>query len=65
MKGFDLPMKTAYEMEIAGLKRSLPLCRVTDDLYIAAFIMFGDVEITTACAKELLSRAPEFDVMLT
>lgn len=58
-------MKTAYEMEIAGLKRSLPLCRVTDDLYIAAFIMFGDVEITTACAKELLSRAPEFDVMLT
>ena len=65
MKGSDLPMKTSYEMEIAGLKRSLPLCRVTDDLYIGAFIMFGDVEITTACAKELLSRAPGFDVMVT
>lgn len=58
-------MKTAYEMEIAGLKRSLPLCKVTDDLYIGAFIMFGDVEITIACAKALLKRAPEFDVMVT
>ncbi len=58
-------MKTAYEMEIAGLKRSLPLCRVSDELYIGAFIMFGDVEITVACAKALLSRAPEFDVMVT
>ena len=38
-----------YEMTIAGLKRQLPLCRVTDDLYIGAFIMFGDVEITKAC----------------
>lgn len=58
-------MKSAYEMEIAGLERSLPLCRVTDDLYIGAFIMFGDVELTVACAKELLARAPEFDVMIT
>lgn len=58
-------MKTAYEMEIAGLKRSLPLCRVTDDLYIGAFIMFGDTELTVACAGELLKRAPEFDVLVT
>jgi len=58
-------MKTSYEMEIAGLKRSLPLCSVTEDLYIAAFIMFGDVEVTVACAKELLSKAPEFDVLMT
>ncbi len=58
-------MKTAYEMTIAGLKRSLPLCRVTDDLYIAAFIMFGDVELTIACARDLLDKAPAFDVMVT
>ncbi|MBR4890641.1 MAG: adenine phosphoribosyltransferase [Clostridia bacterium] len=58
-------MKTSYEMEIAGLKRALPLCSVTEDLYIAAFIMFGDVEITVACAKELLLKAPEFDVLMT
>ncbi len=54
-----------YEMEIAGLKRQLPLCKVTDDLYIGAFIMFSDVEITKACAAELLKRAPEFDVLVT
>lgn len=58
-------MKTSYEMTIAGLDRSLPLCRVSEDLYIAAFIMFGDVELTVACAKELLDRAPAFDVLIT
>ena len=45
-------------MEIAGLKRDLPLCAITDDLYIAAFICFGDAEITTACATELLKLVP-------
>ena len=54
-----------YEMTIAGLKRQLPLCKVTDDLYIGAFIMFGDVEITEAAARELLAKAPEFDIMIT
>ena len=58
-------MKTSYEMTIAGLKRSLPLCRVNDDLYIGAFIMFGDVELTKAVAKELLAKAPEHDIMIT
>ena len=54
-----------YEIEIAGLKRQLPLCRINDDLYIGAFIMFGDVEITEACAAELLKKAPEFDIIIT
>lgn len=54
-----------YEMTIAGLKRQLPLCKVTDELYIGAFIMFSDVEITKAAAAELLSKAPEFDIMIT
>ena len=58
-------MKSHYSMEIAGLKRDLPLCRVNDELYIAAFIMFGDVEITKASAKELLAKAPEHDIMIT
>lgn len=58
-------MKTAYTMEIAGCKRDLPLCKINNDLYIAAFIMFGDVEITTAAAKELLKLAPEHDIMIT
>ena len=55
-----------YKMNIAGLDRELPLCKVSDDLYIGAFIMFGDAEITVACARELLARAPkEYDYLLT
>ena len=54
-----------YKMTIAGLERHLPLCKVTDDLYIAGFIMFNDVEITEACARELLALAPDFDVLIT
>ena len=54
-----------YEMDIAGLKRQLPLCKVSDDLYIGAFVMFGDVEITVHCAAELLKRAPEYDYIIS
>lgn len=54
-----------YEMTIAGHKRQLPLCPINDELYIAAFVMFGDVEITVDAAKELLKKAPEFDVIVT
>lgn len=58
-------MKKTYSIEVAGVKRELPLCRVNDNLYIAAFVMFGDVEITVAAASELLKKAPEFDIMIT
>ncbi len=53
-----------YTIDIAGLKRDLPLCPVTDDLYIGAFVIFGDVEMTIHAAKELLARAPEFDYII-
>lgn len=54
-----------YKMNIAGLERELPLCKVSDDLYIGAFIMFSDVDITVAAARELLKKAPEFDVLIS
>ena len=54
-----------YKMEIAGKERSLQLFPVSDDLSIAAFIIFGDVEITRAAASELLEKAPEFDILFT
>ena len=55
-----------YRMNIAGLDRDLPLCKVSDNLYIGAFVMFGDAEITVACARELLARAPkDYDYLLT
>lgn len=53
-----------YEMEIAGLKRQLPLCRLTDDTYIGAFVVFGDVELTVHCAAEMLKIAPDYDYLL-
>ncbi len=54
-----------YEMEIAGLKRQLQLYPVSEDLSIAAIILFGDTEITVAAAKELLAKAPAFDIIMT
>ena len=54
-----------YEMNIAGLDRKLPLCPINDQLSIAAFVIFGDPELTTACAEALLAKAPEFDYMIT
>ncbi len=54
-----------YPITIAGLKRELPICRVNDALYIGAFVIFGDVELTIATAKALLEKAPEYDYMIT
>ena len=54
----------SYEIDIAGLKRELPICRVSDDLYIGAFVIFGDVELTIHCATELLKIAPDYDYII-
>ncbi len=54
-----------YTIEIAGLKRDLPICRISENLSIAAFVIFGDVELTIAASKYLLEKAPEFDVLIT
>ncbi len=54
-----------YNIDIKGLKRDLPLCPLNENLYIGAFVIFGDVELTTHCAAELLKIAPEYDVIIT
>nr|MBQ8890880.1 adenine phosphoribosyltransferase [Clostridia bacterium] len=54
-----------YRLKVAGLERDLPLCPIADDLYIGAFILFGDVELTERCAAALLEKAPEHDVLIT
>lgn len=53
-----------YEMHVAGLTRQLPLCPISNDVMIGAFVIFGDVELTCACARDLLKIAPEFDCMV-
>lgn len=57
--------KRVHTMTIAGLQRDLPLCRLNEHMSIAAFVIFGDVEMTVASAAELLKKAPEFDVLIT
>ena len=54
-----------HSMKIAGLDRNLPLCPLNEKLQIGAFVIFGDAELTVACAEELLKKAPEFDYIIT
>lgn len=58
-------MKKTYTLNVAGVTRELPLCPVNEKMDIAAFVMFSDVELTVACAKELLEKLPKFDVIVT
>lgn len=58
-------MTEYYTMTIAGLERKLPICALNDKLSIAGFVIFGDVELTVACAKELVKRIPEHDIIIT
>ena len=54
-----------YRMNVAGLDRDLPICPLNDKLSIAGFVIFGDPELTVACARDLLAKAPEYDYILT
>lgn len=58
-------MEKTYTITVAGVQRELPICRVNDHMDIAGFVMIGDVELTVACAAELIKHLPEFDIMLT
>lgn len=58
-------MADFYKIKIAGLERSLKKFPVNENLDIAAFILFGDTEVTVAAAAGLLKKVPEFDVILT
>ena len=54
-----------YHMRIAGLERDLPICPVNENLSIAGFVIFGDQELTVACARELLAKVPKYDYLIT
>lgn len=58
-------MNKSYNMNIAGLNRDLPMFPVNENLMIAAFILFGDVELTVNSARDLLKIVPEHDIMIT
>ena len=54
-----------YKMNIAGIDRELPICPLNESLQIAGFVIFGDPELTTACAEALLDKAPEYDYLIS
>ena len=58
-------MKQFYEMTIAGMDCKLPVCKLNEELCIAGFVIFGQPELTVACAGELLKKVPEYDVLIT
>ena len=63
----EFPQMATYSMQVAGLTRELPICKVSDELYIGAVILFGDAELTVACARELLALAAStsYDYLFT
>jgi len=54
-----------YRLKVAGLERDLPVCPLNENLSIAGFVIFGDPELTVACARDLLAKAPEYDYIIT
>jgi len=64
-RGMVIRMKDFFTIKIAGLERDLPVCPINENLSIAAFVMFGDVEMTVAAAARLLEIAPPYDIIIT
>lgn len=54
-----------YRINIAGVERDLVKYPVNDKLDIAAFVLFGDVEVTEKAAEKLLEICPEHDVVVS
>lgn len=57
-------MQNTYTLRVAGLTRQLHYFPLTEKLYIAGFVMFGDVELTERCAAELLKICPPYDMLI-
>ncbi|MCS7094668.1 MAG: phosphoribosyltransferase family protein [Thaumarchaeota archaeon] len=54
-----------YDLEIIGYRKSLPLMKVSERLYIAYFDSLGDVEFLSHCARLLADRLRGADVLFT
>ena len=57
-------MKT-YTLNIAGLKRELPIIKLSYDLSIASFVILGDTEIVKKTAPMIAKKLPEVDFVVT
>ncbi|MDW7670267.1 MAG: phosphoribosyltransferase family protein [Bacillota bacterium] len=54
-----------YELQIAGLKRRLPIVQVSEGMALASFVILGDCELVQAAAPLILEKLPPVDYLLT
>lgn len=62
-----MSQRDTYKVEIAGLKRELPLFEIKPGLKIAILNILGDTELVQACARELAKRLKSltYDLIIT
>jgi len=55
------PTRESYPVEVAGIKRNLPLFEVAPGVKIAVLNILGDTELVQACAKVLAEKLASID----
>jgi adenine phosphoribosyltransferase len=62
-----MPKRETYSIEIAGIKRELPLFEIKPGLRIAILNILGDTELVQACARDLAKKlkAVDYDILIT
>jgi adenine phosphoribosyltransferase len=58
-------MKDIYSIEIAGVKRDLPIVKIGDNLSIASFVIIGDTELVCLAAPKIIEKLPQVDILVT
>ena len=58
-------MRKTYTLEVAGLRRELPVIPINDKLSIASFVILGDTELVCAAAPLLAKKLPPLDLLVT
>jgi adenine phosphoribosyltransferase len=60
-------MSETHSVEVAGIKRELPLVEVAPGVTIALLNILGDIKFVRACAEELAKKLEriEYDVLVT
>ncbi|MFW6269467.1 MAG: phosphoribosyltransferase family protein [Bacillota bacterium] len=50
-----------YDLEISGFHRKLPVVHLKDNIWIASFVMLGDVNLVNFCAGALATKLAKID----
>ncbi|TCS75006.1 phosphoribosyltransferase family protein [Pectinatus cerevisiiphilus] len=58
-------MDKTYTLSLCGLKRKLPIIKISPELSIASFVILGDTELVCKTAPEIIKKLPDFDILIT